>query len=121
MLRPRSHFPEGLSAEALAGDLRCLGLPTGAAVLVHASLRALGPVAGGAETLLEALQIVIGESGTVMVPAFSWDAADPAQIGRPPPPEELDAARAALVPYTPSCSWQRRCSARVSCSTCSPR
>jgi aminoglycoside 3-N-acetyltransferase len=70
-------------------------------VLVHASLRAVGPVAGGAETLLEALQLVIGESGTVMVPAFSWEAADPAQFREPPPPGELEAARAALVPYTP--------------------
>ena len=62
MLRPRCDFPKGRTAQALAGDLRRLGLPTGAAVLVHASLRAVGPVAGGAETLLEALQMVIGES-----------------------------------------------------------
>ena len=101
MLRSRSDFPKGLSAQALADDLRRLGLPTGATVLVHASLRAVGPVAGGAETLLEALQTGIGESGTVMVPAFSWEAADPAQFREPPPPDELEAARAALVPYTP--------------------
>jgi aminoglycoside 3-N-acetyltransferase len=100
MLRPRCGFPKGPTAQALADDLRHLGLPTGAAVLVHASLRALAPVAGGAETLLEALWMVIGESGTLIVPAFSWDAADPAQFREPPPPDELDAARAALVPYT---------------------
>ena len=101
MLRPRSDFPEGISAQALADDLRRLGLPTGATVLMHASLRAVGPVAGGAETLLEALHMVIGESGTVMVPAFSWEAADPARFREPPLPDELGAARAALVPYTP--------------------
>jgi len=101
MLRPRCDSPRGATAQALAGNLRSLGLPTGAAVLVHASLRAVGPVAGGAETLLEALNTVVGESGTVMVPAFSWEAADPAQFRAPPPPDELEAARAALVPYTP--------------------
>jgi len=98
MLRPRCDFPKGPTAQALADDLRRLGLPTGVTVLVHASLRALGPVAGGAETLLEALQMVIGESGTVMVPAFSWDAAGPAQFREPSPPDELDAERAALAP-----------------------
>jgi aminoglycoside 3-N-acetyltransferase len=102
MLRVRSHFPEGFSAQALADDLRCLGLPAGATVLVHASLRAVGPIAGGAETLLEALQTVIGESGTLMVPAFSWEAADPAQFREPPSPAELAAARARVVPFTPN-------------------
>ena len=101
MLRPRSCFREGLTAQALADDLRRLGLPVGATVLVHASLRAVGPIARGAETLLEALQVGVGESGTVMVPAFSWEAADPAQFREPPPPGELEAARAAVIPYTP--------------------
>ena len=100
MLRPRSDFPKGAEARALADDLRRLGLPLGAVVLVHASIRALGPVAGGAETLLEALQMVVGKSGTIMVPAFSWEAADPAQFRDPPPPEELEEARAAVAPYT---------------------
>lgn len=100
MLRPRSDFPKGTDARALADDLRRLGLPLGAVVLVHASIRALGPVAGGAETLLEALQMVVGESGTTMVPAFSWEAADPAQFREPPPPEALEEARAAVIPYT---------------------
>ncbi len=71
MLRPRSDFPDGADARALADDLRRLGLPLGAVVLVHTALRALGPVVGGAETLLEALQTVIGESGTIMVPALT--------------------------------------------------
>lgn len=100
-MRPRCDFPEGPAAQALADDLRRLGLPIGATVLVHASLRAIGPVAGGAETLLEALYMVIGESGTAMAPASCWEAADPAEFREPPPPHELEAARAAVIPYTP--------------------
>jgi aminoglycoside 3-N-acetyltransferase len=101
MLRPRSDFEEGAPAGTLADDLRRLGLPAGATILVHAALRALGPVTGGGETLLEALQMVIGDSGTIMVPAFCWDAADPAGFSEPPPAAELEKARARVVPFTP--------------------
>ncbi|MGN9777996.1 aminoglycoside N(3)-acetyltransferase [Micromonospora sp. H33] len=52
----------------LAADLRALGLPIGATVLVHASLRRIGPVAGGPAALSTALREVLGAAGTVVVP-----------------------------------------------------
>jgi aminoglycoside 3-N-acetyltransferase len=57
----------------LIGQLSALGLPPGRDVLVHCSLRQVGPVAGGAATLLAAIQAVIGPTATVVVPALTPD------------------------------------------------
>lgn len=57
---------------SLVRDLHALGLAPGDAVMVHASLRRLGPVAGGPEGALEALLQAIGPQGTLMA-YVSWD------------------------------------------------
>jgi aminoglycoside 3-N-acetyltransferase len=59
----------GLSRDELASALAAAGLPTGPDVLVHCSMRALGPVDGGPATLLDALRDVVGPESTVVVPA----------------------------------------------------
>ncbi|MBY0373565.1 MAG: aminoglycoside 3-N-acetyltransferase [Bryobacteraceae bacterium] len=46
-------------------ELRRLGLREGATVMVHASLRALGPVTGGANTVVHALLDAVGPEGTL--------------------------------------------------------
>ena len=56
--------------QALARDLTNLGLGTGANVMIHSSLSALGPVEGGAETVVDALRDAVGAGGTLVVPAF---------------------------------------------------
>jgi aminoglycoside 3-N-acetyltransferase len=53
----------------LMDQLRGLGLPRDGIVLVHCGLRRVGPVDGGAETLLSALAGVLGPGGTIVVPA----------------------------------------------------
>lgn len=58
------------SAE-LAAQLTALGLAAGDTVLVHSSLRALGPVEGGAAGLADAVRAVVGPDGTLVVPAFT--------------------------------------------------
>jgi len=58
-----------ISREQLAEDLRSLGLRRGADLLVHCSLRRIGPIDGGAETLLDALLDVAGPKATLVVPA----------------------------------------------------
>ena len=50
----------------LTDDLRILGLEEGDAVLVHTSLRAVGPMEAGAETLMRAFRSVLGTSGTLL-------------------------------------------------------
>ena len=52
--------------QSLATDLRALGLEPGDAVLVHAALRRVGPVIGGADSILDALRDVVGPDGTIL-------------------------------------------------------
>lgn len=55
---------------AVAGleeDLRRLGVRTGDLLMVHASMRATGPVEGGADGLIDALQSAVGPAGTLLV------------------------------------------------------
>lgn len=69
---------------SITADLRRLGLKPGELVMVHASLKALGPVEGGAAGVAQALLDAVGPGGTVMGYA-SWD--------RSPYEETLNGAR----------------------------
>lgn len=48
------------------------GAGEGNLVLVHSSLRKLGPVEGGADTVLDALLGVVGSAGTLVLPTHTW-------------------------------------------------
>lgn len=74
--------------QSLGADLRALGLDTGAIVLVHSSLSALGWVCGGEVSVIEALQDVVGMDGTLVMPAHSGDLSEPSEWQRPPVPDE---------------------------------
>jgi aminoglycoside 3-N-acetyltransferase len=64
-----------LSKKQLVADLRGLGIKKGMDLMVHSSLSALGPVRGGAPTVVEALLEVVGRSGTLLMPSFNHRAA----------------------------------------------
>ena len=51
----------------IADELRSLGLVEGDTVMVHASLRRVGPVEGGADGLLAAIDAAIGPAGTTLM------------------------------------------------------
>lgn len=51
----------------LVVDLRRLGVATGDVLMVHASLRAIGPVIGGADGVLDALHEAVGDDGTLLM------------------------------------------------------
>lgn len=59
------------TAAALATDLAALGLSAGDAVTVHASLRSVGQVLGGADTVIDALRRVVGAEGCILA-YVSW-------------------------------------------------
>ena len=60
------------SREIISNDLRSLGLKEGDVVIVHSSLSSMGSVDGGAETVILALEDVIGSEGTLLFPAFTY-------------------------------------------------
>jgi aminoglycoside 3-N-acetyltransferase len=53
-------------------DLRHLGINPGGVLLVHSSFKALGPVEGGVETVIQGLLGGLGEDGTLLLPALSY-------------------------------------------------
>lgn len=57
----------------VADDLISLGLESGDRVVVHSSLRAVGPNAGGPEAIIAALVSVVGPDGLVVMPTFTYD------------------------------------------------
>jgi aminoglycoside 3-N-acetyltransferase len=54
-------------------DLRALGIRENGVLLVHASLRSLGKVEGGAETVIQVLLEALGDNGTLLLPALSYE------------------------------------------------
>ncbi|WP_078874002.1 aminoglycoside N(3)-acetyltransferase [Streptomyces sp. NRRL S-1868] len=87
---------------SLVAALRTLGLRPGDTALVHTSLSALGWVCGGAPTVVRALLDVLGDTGTLVVPAHSGDNSDPAEWSAPPVPESWwQPIRDAMPGYDP--------------------
>ncbi|HBY4973092.1 TPA: aminoglycoside 3-N-acetyltransferase [Klebsiella pneumoniae] len=84
---------------AITKALEELGVEKGNLLMLHASLKAIGPVEGGAETIVRALRSAVGPSGTLMGYA-SWD--------RSPYEETLngvqldDEVRASWPPFNPA-------------------
>ena len=55
------------SVERLVSDLRDLGVRAGDVVMVHASLRSVGPTHGGADGVIDALDAAVGPGGTLLM------------------------------------------------------
>ena len=75
------------TVESLQVDFKALGIEKGMVLLVHSSLSAMGWICGGPVAVIIALQEVLGETGTLVMPAHSTDLSDPSQWQNPPVPE----------------------------------
>ncbi|MBM7633023.1 aminoglycoside N(3)-acetyltransferase [Geomicrobium sediminis] len=73
---------------SLVRDLRSLGVSSGMTIIVHSSLKSIGWVVGGAVTVVAALQEVLTEEGTLIMPAHSADVSDPRDWQNPSIPKE---------------------------------
>lgn len=90
---------------SLAADLAALGVRRGDTLLVHASMRSLGWVCGGAVAVVLALRDALGPDGTVVVPAQTPDNRDPSRWSTDPVPREWwPAIRANLPAFDPATS-----------------
>lgn len=69
-LNQQQENKSGISKQRLIDDFKRIGLKNGDSVLVHSSLSKIGFVEGGPKTVVDALFDVVGESGTLLFPAF---------------------------------------------------
>lgn len=69
-----------LTKKDLKESLINLGLRRGMVVYVQSSLKPLGYVVGGAQTIIDALMEVIGFEGTLVMPAFTKGLCDPSAL-----------------------------------------
>ena len=110
----RSERPATIAS--LASDLAALGVAEGMTLMVHSSLSALGYVAGGAQSVVEALRRAVGPDGTVMMPTHSADLSDPADWMHPPIPEPWwDTVRDSMPAYDAATTPIRGMGAIVEC------
>lgn len=84
------------SAASIADQLRRLGVGAGDTVMIHASMRALGPVDGGALGLIAALDEAVGPDGTLLM---MIGADDPWSWVNDRPERERAAALADATPF----------------------
>lgn len=66
-----THFEDVVTQNDIVAALRRVGLREGQLVLMHSALSPLGHVEGGPEAVIDAVREVIGEAGTLLMPAFS--------------------------------------------------
>ncbi len=65
-------LPPALTRHDITRGLRELGLAAGDSLIVHSSMRHLGPVDGGADAVIDAILEVIGPGGNLMLPTFNY-------------------------------------------------
>ena len=63
---------KGLTQEEIGQGLDRIGLGPGNVVLVHSAMRTFGHIQGGAETVVNAFLEVLGPSGTLVAPTFTF-------------------------------------------------
>lgn len=61
----------GVKTADVTNAVKELGVVNGDIVLVHSSFKSLGPVDGGAETVIRGFQDALGEEGTLVFPTFT--------------------------------------------------
>ncbi len=62
-----------LTFEELVKEFQILGVEAGDVLLVHSSYKSFGGVDGGPQTIIDALLEVLGNEGTLIMPAFNFD------------------------------------------------
>jgi aminoglycoside N3'-acetyltransferase len=74
-----------VSRETLVGQLESLGVARGGVLLVHTSFRAVRPVDGGPEGLIDALREALGPEGTLVMPSWGGGDDEPFDPASTPP------------------------------------
>lgn len=92
-----------VTTDEIVRDLGTLGIRNGEVLLVHSSLSALGWVCGGPVAVIDALRSLLGNEGTLVMPAHSTSLGEPSYWKNPPVPESwYSAIREHTSPYDPT-------------------
>ena len=75
------------------------GIAPGDTIVVHGSLKAVGWISGGANTIVDALLQVIGPQGTLIVAAQATENLDPGLLDQPIDPRLAKVLRQAQPPF----------------------
>jgi len=62
-----------LQLDDLIDGFRNMGVEAGDTLLVHSSYKSFGPVDGGPQTVVNALEAALGPDGTLIMPTFNFD------------------------------------------------
>ena len=74
-----------ITIDDICADFRQLGVESGMTLLLHSSLKSVGGwIVGGAEAVIIALEEVLGEEGTLVMPTQSPNLTDPSTWRYPP-------------------------------------
>jgi aminoglycoside 3-N-acetyltransferase len=73
-----------ITTKTLEKDFSNIGLRDGMTILLHSSLSSIGWVCGGAVAVILALENVLGQEGTLVMPSHSGDLSDPCIWENPP-------------------------------------
>jgi aminoglycoside 3-N-acetyltransferase len=73
-----------VTVNSLVKDLQNIGVTSGMTLLVHTSLSAMGWVCGGATAVIQALEEVLSDKGTLVMPTHSPELSDPSGWENPP-------------------------------------
>lgn len=106
---------EPVTVASLVDDLRDLGVEAGDTLLIHSSLSALGWVCGGAPAVVDALQEVLTDDGTLVMPTHTGYT-DPTGWEKPPVPDEwVKPIRETMPAYRPAVTPTRNMGAIPEC------
>ncbi|KAB1188619.1 MULTISPECIES: aminoglycoside N(3)-acetyltransferase [Haloferax] len=104
------------TVSSLASDFRRLGIDAGDTLLVHSSLSSLGWVVGGPQAVVDALQAVLTDDGTLVMPTHSGQYTDPAGWENPPVPDDwVETIRETMPPFRPDVTPTRGMGAIPEC------
>jgi aminoglycoside N3'-acetyltransferase len=78
-----------ISRTEVVEQLQALGIQEGDVLLVHTSFRAVRPIEGGPEGLIDALQTALGPAGTLVMPSWTGEDEEPFDPKHTPTAEDL--------------------------------
>lgn len=105
-----------VTVERITATLRDLDVEPCDTLLVHSALSELGWVAGGPQAVVDALQRIVTEGGTLVMPTHSAQYSDPSVWTTPPVPSDwVPQIRESLPPFRPAVTPTRSIGAVAEC------